>query len=440
MARCDDTNSASSQFYITLAKASFLDSQYAVFGKVIDGLSVVKALRVGDRMIEVHEDRYFSDRSPITHRKGSKGDTIDQRTVRKGAPAGTASMFCHRCEKVEGAQSKFCRTCGTKLNRPILPPGIYSNLDLVDLILGMIEEISEPLQQLIDINQEEENEEPISALDCIAFDISGLACYLWLKRGTISKPECEIFSDLDREIRGNTLGPSLYQKMIERLAEESPYNYQYPPMFVLPYLRGCDADHNTQHSYLYKSCLKSLLRSALRSPSARDQSLICEIETSWGEVTSAARAPNRCLNPESTNLIIDLNETVSSLLEPINQIKNRSRELFHTIRNVDQWLRFQLSIFVAGATLIDGRVDREELELLHDLSPSFGMIGERGTIRRWSELIENQTFQKPTTTELPFVIQIIDSFDTEHRTDHANRARALYFRLANCVLKAGSNL
>jgi cyclophilin family peptidyl-prolyl cis-trans isomerase len=53
MARTNDPNSASSQFYFTLGPASFLDGQYAVFGKVVDGLNVVKELRKGDKMIKV---------------------------------------------------------------------------------------------------------------------------------------------------------------------------------------------------------------------------------------------------------------------------------------------------------------------------------------------------------------------------------------------------
>jgi cyclophilin family peptidyl-prolyl cis-trans isomerase len=55
MARADDPNSASSQFYFTLAAASFLDMKYAVFGKVTDGLNVVQNLRAGDKMTKVYE-------------------------------------------------------------------------------------------------------------------------------------------------------------------------------------------------------------------------------------------------------------------------------------------------------------------------------------------------------------------------------------------------
>ena len=52
MARSSDPNSASCQFYITLAPASFLDMKYAVFGKVVDGLPVVKTLRKGDKIVK----------------------------------------------------------------------------------------------------------------------------------------------------------------------------------------------------------------------------------------------------------------------------------------------------------------------------------------------------------------------------------------------------
>ena len=50
MARSADRNSASCQFYITLAAASFLDMNYAVFGRVTEGLDAAQQLRKGDRI------------------------------------------------------------------------------------------------------------------------------------------------------------------------------------------------------------------------------------------------------------------------------------------------------------------------------------------------------------------------------------------------------
>ncbi|MCS6775913.1 MAG: peptidylprolyl isomerase [Chloroherpetonaceae bacterium] len=59
MARTAEPNSASSQFYITLQATPFLDMQYAVFGKVTEGLENVMRLRRGDR---IHRARIESAR------------------------------------------------------------------------------------------------------------------------------------------------------------------------------------------------------------------------------------------------------------------------------------------------------------------------------------------------------------------------------------------
>jgi peptidyl-prolyl cis-trans isomerase B (cyclophilin B) len=53
MARSQDPNSASCQFYITLGPAAFLDMNYAVFGRVLDGMDAAKQIRAGEVMTSV---------------------------------------------------------------------------------------------------------------------------------------------------------------------------------------------------------------------------------------------------------------------------------------------------------------------------------------------------------------------------------------------------
>ena len=53
MARSQNPDSASSQFYITLAETPFLDKNYAVFGKVVQGMDVVEKIKIGDKMNKV---------------------------------------------------------------------------------------------------------------------------------------------------------------------------------------------------------------------------------------------------------------------------------------------------------------------------------------------------------------------------------------------------
>jgi len=49
MARSQDPNSANSQFFICFKEASFLDRQYTVFGKVIEGMEFVDKIKRGDQ-------------------------------------------------------------------------------------------------------------------------------------------------------------------------------------------------------------------------------------------------------------------------------------------------------------------------------------------------------------------------------------------------------
>ena len=48
MARSQDPNSANSQFFICFKESSFLDRQYTVFGKVLEGMEFVDKIKKGD--------------------------------------------------------------------------------------------------------------------------------------------------------------------------------------------------------------------------------------------------------------------------------------------------------------------------------------------------------------------------------------------------------
>ncbi len=53
MARAQDPNSGSCQFYICLEAQPGLDGSYTVFGEVIKGMSIVEQLRQGDKIIKI---------------------------------------------------------------------------------------------------------------------------------------------------------------------------------------------------------------------------------------------------------------------------------------------------------------------------------------------------------------------------------------------------
>jgi peptidyl-prolyl cis-trans isomerase B (cyclophilin B) len=57
MARSSDPDSASSQFYFTLKETPHLDRNYAVFGRVTEGVDTVLKLRQGDTMTKVYVEK-----------------------------------------------------------------------------------------------------------------------------------------------------------------------------------------------------------------------------------------------------------------------------------------------------------------------------------------------------------------------------------------------
>lgn len=67
MARSQNPNSASCQFYILKQPMPRLNGQYAVFGKVVDGLHVAYAIHPGDRIISAR----------ILPKKKDQGDSPD---------------------------------------------------------------------------------------------------------------------------------------------------------------------------------------------------------------------------------------------------------------------------------------------------------------------------------------------------------------------------
>ncbi|HET7434462.1 MAG TPA: peptidylprolyl isomerase [Thermoanaerobaculia bacterium] len=60
MARANDPNSASSQFFICVKDASFLDRQYSVFGEVVQGMDVA------DKIVNTPRDRNDRPNTPTT--------------------------------------------------------------------------------------------------------------------------------------------------------------------------------------------------------------------------------------------------------------------------------------------------------------------------------------------------------------------------------------
>ena len=62
MARVQNPNSANSQFFICFDDATFLDKQYTVWGKVIEGMDNVDKIKRGEPVPESRQDQVAEGR------------------------------------------------------------------------------------------------------------------------------------------------------------------------------------------------------------------------------------------------------------------------------------------------------------------------------------------------------------------------------------------
>jgi len=100
MARTQDPNSATSQFFITLNAAPHLDMKYAVFGRVKQGMDVLKRLRKGDKMLKV---RIVNPPSPASTKKPATKTTPKSTNTKSSSTEKCPRSF--RCHTSSGSAS-----------------------------------------------------------------------------------------------------------------------------------------------------------------------------------------------------------------------------------------------------------------------------------------------------------------------------------------------
>jgi peptidyl-prolyl cis-trans isomerase B (cyclophilin B) len=82
MARSQSPDSASSQFYVTLADVNFLDGKYAVFGKVVKGMEVIDSIKIGDKITSAKVTARADAKAPAA-KPGSAKPSTSTKPVKK---------------------------------------------------------------------------------------------------------------------------------------------------------------------------------------------------------------------------------------------------------------------------------------------------------------------------------------------------------------------
>ena len=83
MARSNNPNSASCQFYILKKQMPQLNGQYAIFGGVVRGMDTVNRIGIGDRMIRA--SIIDNNQNPNNSNTGEQGDRLQGDRIQGGA-------------------------------------------------------------------------------------------------------------------------------------------------------------------------------------------------------------------------------------------------------------------------------------------------------------------------------------------------------------------
>lgn len=264
--------------------------------------------------------------------------------------------------------------------------------------------------------------------------------HLLAKKGSLSNTQLNFLSELMSGAEEETIvmPSAALSTTLKRSFEQNPQIYQIVPLELFFDLRSYDAVNGTACAKKLGDHLQNVIAAMLsmeQTLQPKDQLILDQIKVALNEVYEYARSPQNCLNPNSPALIAEINSAISSFLKPLRLIADEFQ--MEGMENIDSYMRTTLWCFVRNLILIDNKVDPKELEGLADLSPTFGHFGYAASLAGIKFQQDAVPFEKLDPT-CPGPVVLLQIYDNHFGTEHAERARALFFRLANYLFKADS--
>jgi len=275
----------------------------------------------------------------------------------------------------------------------------------------------------------------------IAQDIAHLATTMHRSKTALTWEQYAFLGDLyDRALRLPKSGTiEEFKTRVQGLAINN--FYWEPPTTSLNLLRGHDAIAKTALGTLYKDFLLKVVTVTLtyveKPGTAQDQALIDEFDAFWTEVVTATRTPQKRLHPDSSAIIFELNKAVLEFVSPARDVIRSVDQLavMDNLKDTEGFIRRTFTNYCAQAVLADSVVDQKELELFYDLAPTLMFFGSSGSLQNLQHIFQNAS-KNISPTEMPLLVSILDYHDKSMNTELGDRARSLYFRIANTAFKA----
>lgn len=305
--------------------------------------------------------------------------------------------------------------------------------------------VLEPLKQRLQQTWRTGDDAPDASRQ-LAQDVYHLAAALDAARNGITFRQFAFLGDLyDHAQQSHFLNLSVdeHKARIVDFSRTVPFSHE-PPTTTLNLLRGYDAIEKTNIARMYKDLLVKIVTvtfNNVEKPGGRDAQITADFDAFWTEVVTATKAPERCFNKENCLLAADLNKAVLEFAVPARDVIRTIDQLtqMESLRDTEGFIRRTFTNYCAQAVLVDSIVDKRELEFFHDLAPTLMFFGKQGSVENLQELFQGAE-KNIGPNETPLLVSILDVYDKSMNTELGDRARKLYFRLANSAFKSDNTV
>ncbi|MCW5822383.1 MAG: AAA family ATPase [Cyanobacteria bacterium TGS_CYA1] len=307
--------------------------------------------------------------------------------------------------------------------------------------------IEESVDQILKRSWEVEGD-PKVANDVIYLDYVRLISYISLRKSLTNKQWAFLFDIYDAiDIENGKCGLQL-QEHIEYFSETaqtlaSSDEFKNPlPHKVIDALKSYDLKNRLNQSLKWRNFLCKIVSevlTVLEKPGPEDLDMVRQFETEMEEVLNWTKPGKQYLHADGKSFVLETKNLFATLMPPLFQISDRLGDV-STFKEPCLFLRNKLAGFCVGLTYIDKIIHPQEVNLICDMAPVFGLYGFMASEGYIKELLKSKQYPSPNPDEFDDLILALQNYDKTCGSELASTFRTTVFRMANLMFKADSSI
>ncbi len=286
-----------------------------------------------------------------------------------------------------------------------------------------------------------------NANDAFYLDIVRLISYLSCRKENLSPKQWsfifDIYDSIDLGNEKCELEVSDHIINFEEIKKSISAEFKSPPPSrIIDALKAFDYKNRLNSSLKWRNFLCNAVKAVLTTvekPSPEDLSLVREFEQDMEEVLDWLKPASEYLHQDGKQIVFDTKALFATLIPPLFQISDKLGEA-STFKEPCQALRNKLAGFCVGLTYVDNIIHPQEVNLICDMAPIFGLYGQLATEAYIKDLLKSREYPSPSPGEFDDLILALQTYDKTCGSDLAGTLRTVLFRMANLMFKADSNV